>query len=247
MDSQGGFKFVIGQFGVALLLILREQHVGTLRSRCGGDQDRISVVVGVAPGGPLVVSKLETVYRPFASTLRRRQLVAIGLAQGNHFVTEIGGRLSLAEEFARAACDRRRIGVASTVGDALGDLLQTLAKFLDRLLAILLGHLLVGGAEDKDCTARDRIARVAFGQFVPDDRQFVMLFGQTALRTSALLLDREVAGLFPLEFRPIFVEQRAEIVPGDGGDRVVSRLVKPQQVAPPKTCPGRKSPSTPAA
>ncbi|MCP4675961.1 MAG: hypothetical protein GY854_10740 [Deltaproteobacteria bacterium] len=92
--------------------------------------------------------------------------------------------MSLAEELACAARDRRRIGVASTVGDALGDLLQTLAKFLDRFLSILLGNLLVRGAEDEDCTTRDRFARVAFGQFVPKDRQFVMLLSMTALRIS---------------------------------------------------------------
>ena len=67
---------------------------------------------------------------------------------------------------------------------------------MNRLLAVLSGHFLIGRAEHEDRPTRDDLARLAIGQLMTHDCQFVMFLRETASPATPLLFDRQITGLF---------------------------------------------------
>src|ERR1700752_1874008 len=157
MYSQRRFEFMISQFGIALLLVLRKCLVCTAGVRSGGDERRVAIVSSVPLCGVLIIGELEAMLGAFATSRRRWKLLALRLVQRHHVVRKIGRSLSLPQQFADAARNRSGIRVASSLRDAALDLFQAFTNLGHRLLAIFSRNFLIRRAEDKDHAARDAL------------------------------------------------------------------------------------------
>ena len=244
MHRQGRLELMIRQFGIALLLVFREHQVGTLFAWRGGDHVRSSRRMRRHAPPLWLISELETILGTAATTPRPRQLLTFLLAQGDHFITEVLGRLPLSEEFGDPSRDRSRVRIASALLHTAFDLLQSRAQFRHRLLAVLAGHLLVRRAEHEDHAAGEVPARLVVGQFVADapptrsvpvagcpgdDAVVARSTNSSPVSTSAGCPPGRTAGETRPRARRRWRDSRRPPVAAD---------------ARPKTCPGRRSSST---